>query len=101
MKITKEDYERFQLHRDSHQLYEDACVLYEAEQNKIGPGDWFIYTHPSGETQILNASDVWKHNNSTLEGFENNYTVKLSPEAQDILNKETGMGTKDIVQGEG
>lgn len=98
IKVSKEDYEQFQLHRYSHRLYEDACVLYEAEQNKIGPGDWFLYQYKN-ECYVQRAKSINQQTTIVYAyagnvNFSLEFCTKLSPEAQDILNKETGKNDK-------
>ena len=76
-----------------------AMDAYEAEQNKIGPGDW-VKMNDSGE--ILLCSELDDSDDLPEKGFysepDSNLwlpikaATKLSPEAQDILNKETGQG---------
>ncbi len=68
-----------------------AMDAYEAEQRKIGFGEWALH-NASGDITLIKEGD-------NLSAVNSNFT-KLSPEAQDILNKETGK-IKDIVQGEG
>jgi hypothetical protein len=57
------------------------CELYEAEQRKIGFGEWALHNE-SGDITLIKEGD-------NLSAVNSNFT-KLSPEAQDILNKETG-----------
>lgn len=75
-------------------LSEQIIKAYEAEQNKIGPGDWF-------KADKLGMKRCAKlDNNSSLIADDNgdywhpDQCTKLSPEAQDILNKETGKNDK-------
>ncbi len=66
----------------SFQLGSRIVDAYEAEQNKIGPGDWYK-TNDRGDD-----NGIYKLTQDCLVGDN----TKLSPEAQDILNKETGIG---------
>ena len=105
IELSEEDYHLLQSDETQNDILEKLSELYEAEQNKIVPGDW-VKMNDSGE--ILLCSELDDSDDLPEKGFysepDSNLwlpikaATKLSPEAQDILNKETGK-TKDIVQG--
>ena len=107
IELSEEDYHLLQSDETQNDILEKLSELYEAEQNKIVPGDW-VKMNDSGE--ILLCSELDDSDDLPEKGFysepDSNLwlpikaATKLSPEAQDILNKETGK-IKDIVQGEG
>jgi len=65
-----------------------AMDAYEAEQRKIGFGEWALHNE-SGDITLIKEGD-------NLSAVNSNFT-KLSPEAQDILNKETGKIKERII----
>ena len=91
IELSEEDYHLLQSDETQNDILEKLSELYEAEQRKIGFGEWALH-NASCDITLIKEGD-------NLSAVNSNFT-KLSPEAQDILNKETGK-IKDIVQGEG
>jgi len=76
--VTDDDFESTNLLNNT--IYHKAEVAYEAEKNKIRPGDWVIKWH-SAEYR----SYIYKFNHRI---GNDNFAKKLSQPLQDMLNAE-------------
>ena len=92
IELSEEDYHLLQSDETQNDILEKMCELYEAEQRKIGFGEWALHNE-SGDITLIKEGD-------NLSVVNSNFT-KLSLEAQDILNKETGMGKYSFKVSEG